>query len=241
MLRNFPVTCSADRTRKLILGEVADAANQVGECAAPGIDTICADWAFDKATVHRHLRALVDDGWIEVTRKGGRGPGSFTEYRIVGMATKGSQDAVLEGSQDASLPEAQGSQDSPIRVAGSDSSHYLNGLPGIEEPDAHAPARSSKTKKARTPRPNEERARALTDRVWKAKTPPPVQPFIAIAKIAERFLDCGHAEVDVERAMCHVPTISFSWVEAEIAKSKKQSPSRVVDDDRDTPSGEVKL
>lgn len=84
VLKNFPVLRSEDRTRKLILLSVADAANQYGEHARPGLRVVCSEWGFGKTTVIRHLNALVAEGWLAVTEQG-QGRGHVTVYRIPGM------------------------------------------------------------------------------------------------------------------------------------------------------------
>lgn len=61
-----------------------------------------------------------------------------------------------------------------------------------------------------------EAAHAVAAEVWKMKNPRPATPFIAVQKIAARFLDAGHDHDAIVAAMVAVPTISIGWVEARL-------------------------
>lgn len=77
----YPVNSGKDRTRKIILSEVAEAANRDFAEAHPGIQPICDHWHLGRSTVTTALSELVADGWLEVTDPGG-GRGNATVYRV---------------------------------------------------------------------------------------------------------------------------------------------------------------
>lgn len=91
--------------------------------------------------------------------------------------------------------------------------------------------------------------RGIAQAVWSASNPKPAQPFIAIAKIAERFLKAGHSVEAITAAMLDAPTISIGWVESRLNRDRKPSGGKVlpmptlgrVDTDRDKPTGRVTL
>lgn len=78
---HFPVRDAKDRTRKIVLSEVAEAANRDFEHAHPGVAKLCAHWHFSRSTVNSALAFLVADGWLEVEEQGG-GRGHATVYRV---------------------------------------------------------------------------------------------------------------------------------------------------------------
>lgn len=124
VLKHYPVTQSSDRTRKLVLLSVADAANQYGTYARPGLAVVCQEWAFDKTTVIRHLNALVEDGWLEVI-EAGRGRGHATVYALPRMVAEND----LSDEKGGAIEEER-LQDSPEKVAGT---QLLTSLSTVEK------------------------------------------------------------------------------------------------------------
>lgn len=59
-------------------------------------------------------------------------------------------------------------------------------------------------------------AHAVAAEVWATKNPKPATPFVAVQKIAARFLDAGHDHDAIVAAMVAVPTISIGWVESRL-------------------------
>lgn len=125
---HYPVETGVDRNRKLVLSEVAEAANREFENAHPGVAKIAAHWGFDKGTVRRHLKALCADGWLEETEAGG-GRGNATVYRV--CVERGAPSTPLpEGN--ARIPEAKRAHSSAETRAIPPSSHTSH--PGSNSP-----------------------------------------------------------------------------------------------------------
>lgn len=72
------------RGLRLVMLAVADSANLDGEGSHPGIENVSLATLYSPGQSRRLLRDLVDDGWLEVTEKGG-GRGRADEFRIPGV------------------------------------------------------------------------------------------------------------------------------------------------------------
>lgn len=234
VLRHFPITTPADRNRKLVLIGVADAANQYGKGARPGLAVLGAEWSFDRSTVIRHLNWLKEHGWLEETHKGnGRGDASI--FDLPKMVADCDPSESEEESQTATLPPAKRSQSRARKVAKSvsptSSSTVENN--GKETPELELESTPP-------PKPIEKR---IAERVWERKNPKPATKFIAVVKIARTLLDAGWKPQQIEDAMVSVRTISVAWVEGELNKSHERpgAASRTVDEDRDSPGGRIAL
>lgn len=81
VLDRYPAASKAELRRKAILCAIAAAADERGADAHPGLQVICQRASCDKVTAIRHLNALVEDGWLEVTEPG-RGRGNATVFRL---------------------------------------------------------------------------------------------------------------------------------------------------------------
>lgn len=92
----YPVATPLDRNRKVILSEVAEAADRDFENAHPGVDKVASHWGFDPGTVRRHLKALEVEGWLEVTERGG-GRGKATVFRV--CRERGAQRTGFDGAE----------------------------------------------------------------------------------------------------------------------------------------------
>lgn len=232
VIEHFPITCQADRTRKLVLICVADAANQYGEHSEPGIPWICAKWGFDESTVKRHLAALVESGWLEVT-KPGVGRGNKTEYRLPGMSAESAVSPPVKGRR----KQEKTAQDSDEKGAGSPelttySLTEVNGSDTQPSLDGVAAAQPAK--------PIERR---IAERVFERKSPRPAgkHAFPSTMKIAVALLAAGWHPQQIEDAMVAASTISIGAVEIELNRRRDQQPTRSVDDARDAPGGRIKL
>lgn len=103
VLRNGPHPDLADRTGKkygarargmrAVLIAVADASNQDGEHAHPGIKNVCIGSLYGRRQATKILGELVADGWLVVEAEGG-GAGMATVYAIPGVK-KGALSAQL--------------------------------------------------------------------------------------------------------------------------------------------------
>lgn len=198
---HYPCATAVDRNRKVVLSEVAEAANRDYCEAHPGVAKIAKHWGFDPGTVRRHLKALVTDGWLEVTEEGG-GRGKATVFRV--CRERGAPRAGLDDAN-ARNPDAIRAHSEGDTRAFSDSAHIPQANSLLEPP---APGSAEPSIK--------DRARSLTQRVWEARTPKPAQPFVAVCKIAERMLAAGHEDEALYRAMLAVPTISTGWLEGNL-------------------------
>jgi hypothetical protein len=65
-----------------VLHTIADAANRDGENARPGMQAIVEGSLFSVGHVRRTLSKLIDEGWLEVTERGG-GEGHESVYRVI--------------------------------------------------------------------------------------------------------------------------------------------------------------
>lgn len=87
-----------------------------------------------------------------------------------------------------------------------------------------------------------ERGRRIAAAVWDARKAAgqstPAQPFVAVAKIAERF--DSYDERAVVAAMLAVPTISTGWVEGELRRhARRRAPAALVAERGKRESGRV--
>lgn len=232
VLKEFPITCVADRNRKLMLLGVADSANPEGEHARPGVQALMDEWAFDRATVHRHLAWLVKEGWLEETDKG-VGRGNWTEYRLPKMVAACNQ----KRSQAATVTPDKGSQPDreSVAIPGSLSSSKT------EEKDVVLqPSLDGATQPTQPAKPIERR---VAEKVFERKTPKPAgkHAFVATMKIATALLAAGWHPQQIEDAMVAASTISIGAVEIELNRRRGQQSTRSVDDARDAPGGRIKL
>lgn len=78
----------------------------------------------------------------------------------------------------------------------------------------------------------------VCQRVWTEKDPKPVMNFGRAVKLAQRFLDAGWHEDYLVRGMVEAPTISDGWVESWLRRNQPRLP---IEQDRDAPTGRVKL
>lgn len=102
-------------------------------------------------------------------------------------------------------------------------------------PDGAAPVDELAERRKKT-------ARQITDRVFELKNPKPVQKWIAIQQLADRFLNAGHRAVAIEAAMIEAPTITIAAVELQLSRAHPTaSPHRGIDSDRGGPDGRIEL
>lgn len=66
----------------LTILKLADNAHDDGSHVYPSVQTVAEKTHQSPRTVQRHLQAMLENGWLVLTRKGGRGPGDSNEYRI---------------------------------------------------------------------------------------------------------------------------------------------------------------
>lgn len=196
---HYPVLTEVDRNRKIVLSEVAEAANRDFENAHPGVATISAHWGLGRSTVLRHLAWLVDAGWIEVSVPGG-GRGRATVYSVT--KTVPMRDGLGNGPNAETVP-----MDDPKRSHSEPETVPMDGSSPITHPITPLPP------PAPTPK---ERARALAKRLFEERSPKPAQSFVAIVGITERMLNAGHDENALYAAMLAVPTISIGWLEGKL-------------------------
>jgi hypothetical protein len=62
--------------------KLADHADHDGGNIWPSVDRIAKQTRQSERTVQYHLRAMLTNGWLEVVKKGGKGPASTTRYRM---------------------------------------------------------------------------------------------------------------------------------------------------------------
>ena len=66
--------------RKLIALKLADVANDDGSAIYPSLDTVACHACCSKSTVRRAINGFIDEGFLKLVRKGGKGVGSTNEY-----------------------------------------------------------------------------------------------------------------------------------------------------------------
>lgn len=202
VLRFFPITTAADRNRKLVLLGVADAANQYGRGARPGIQAIMAEWSFDKATVIRHLNWLKENGWLTETHKG-RGRGDASIFDLTKMVADCDPSDDLKTSQSATDNSQERSQSGPGKVA---IGQGLTTSPTVENNGSNSsPVALLPPGDGETPATPEERAKVLTDRYWdfvKKETgfEPPVK-WPAIRGLILTALKAGFTEQQIRKGL----------------------------------------
>lgn len=223
----------------LVLLALADEANNEGDIPHYRRSVRKLAWKINASenAVRRAITTLVDDGELEITDQGGGG--TIANYRIVGLppyeeggkphATKKRTPAEL-----APLPNRDPSQDgsptppameAPIPLTG-----FSRSFPTPDDLPIAVPAADLASKAL---------ADKIARRVWEAKTPRPVTPFVAVRKLVTRFLEAGHAEESIAVAMIAAPTISIGAVELQLNRGRPAPRRQVIDSDRGGPAGVV--
>lgn len=183
-------------------------------------------------TVRRQMRELVDLGELTILAAGGGRQQSDYRLDVVqGVATvptQGSQPCPPRGSN----PATPG-----VATVPPPSSPSVPVLP-LPTPAAAAAGGAAEGVVAQS-KPEHEVAR----RVWEGKNPKPAIPFIAVRKIAARFLERGWPPDAIVDAMLEAPTISIGAVELQLnrrrAPTRPPTQDRRVDTNRSAPSGLV--
>lgn len=231
-IKHFPISTPADRNRKLVLLSVADQCNVDGTYSRPGVAALMAAWKFDRATVHRHLAWLIENGWLEEIEKG-VGRGNATSYSMPKMV------AACNGevSQPATPPAEKVSQPPAGSVAIPPAARTTPRKRATEEMQ---PSLDGCAQPAQPAKPIERR---VAEKVFERKTPKPAgkHAFVSTMKIATALLAAGWHPQQIEDAMVAASTISIGAVEIELNRRRDQTSTRSVDDARDAPGGRIKL
>lgn len=211
-----------DRADRSVLIVIADASNQAGEHAYPGIEAIVSGSLYSKATVYAVLRRLEDQGWIEVEQ--GRAPGRSKWYRIPGVADatwepNNLQPLDLTESDEAAPNLQQTSSKPPIQPDPS-----LSLQPERERKEAQAsPSQAEKC-------PATMLLRSWCDERIAAELPRPAQPWPAMLSAVRAMLSAGHTEQRVAFALRHAPIVSAASltlaIESELRRRAGPAPGR---------------
>jgi hypothetical protein len=181
-------------------------------------------------TMRRGVRALIDAGLVEVVEQPVKARPAL--LRLIGAPTECAKPPRGAGARRKKPPRGAGPMLplAPRGAGATDATHAS--APFLEQLQPNADALGSADA--------EPTARGITARVWKLRSHPPAQHFVAVMNIAQALLDAGWPAGEVERVMTIVPTISTRVCELEL--NRKLPPSnRLVDADRDGASGRITL
>lgn len=249
------------RSRRLVLAVIADAANRDGEHSHPGASAIEEGALYSRSQAKAITGLLVAEGWVEITEEGG-GRGRANVYRIPGVSdptwayrgraeTVGSPDPSPEGNGPIPAPETVRSEEvngPGIEVNGPAASgpqRFINETPNGSDQPAVADAPASLLDLAFEDPPEltlAERAKAITDAAWEARTPRPSTRWIAARKMVEGFLSAGWTGPQIEAAMAAAPTWTTGAIEfalRQATKNRGPGPRAQVQERRDDPEGRV--
>lgn len=202
-------------TARLVLLALADEASKTGHVTAYKRSRahIAAKCNCSVPAVRRAIADLVELGELEILKMGTGH--TETDYRVVVESLVGGttsdtpdRDAPATPGVSPAIPLHGGKRD-PGGAAG-DSPHIpvdpvVPVLPGMAAP---------------SPRRQDEADHVIATAVFERSSPKPATPFVAVRKIAQRFLEAGHEPAAIEAAMLSVRTISIGWVESELNKNR---------------------
>jgi hypothetical protein len=226
-----------DAVETLLMVALADHVN-ADDVAWPSIATLAHSARVSYPTARRRLAGLAEKGIITRERRRMKGSGNLSTYEYRLIRRPDSDDSIDDRSA-LDIGENLGaklitSQSSPRSALASDHQDERAEPPKGEPPSENNPPELAlgPIAEPKTPSdPVKDRAREIVDAVWERKNPKPATPYIGCVKIAESLLHAGHDPQAIGKAMMTVPTISTRWVEAEIARSKPATRSRIIGPD----------
>lgn len=200
-----------------------------------------------RGSVNASIATMLADGTIELIEEG---KGGANCYRLV-MATDLAE--VYNPRQGVSAPKTPGARSADRGVSGeptggarsadTEPKGNPSGEPKEEHSGADAPASLLDLAFEEPPELTlAERAKAITDAAWEARTPRPSTRWIAARKMVEGFLSAGWTGPQIEAAMAAAPTWTTGAIEfalRQATKNRGPGPRAQVQERRDDPEGRV--